>query len=242
MAPFSNTVTSSRFFSRFLPSKGVFFKVLMVGLAIILPSGCFSSHHTGEKYYQDGRHKPVVALFPVADHTNQPFGWDASSHLTHLFQNAIEDQTPFHIPPREHLKQLIGRVNSKDLFTSPETVAKQFFPGHDYLVAMELLEQHIEKLPEYEENKLLHTSRGNILLTGRVLVISFYQGNTRVILQEAINIKQPIHLMDENIDYHKIGPDDALFEKAPLELAYKRLAKEVAQRVKHYVGLERGGS
>jgi len=223
--------------------KKVFFKFCFALFGLVLSAGCISNYKSSGPYYQDGRLKPVVAVLPVADRTNHLFGWDSSPYLTHVFQNTVESDTQFHISPRENLKNIISKVDQKDLFTSPEIVAKQFHPGNDYLIAMELLDQSIENYRDHPEHKqTLDTSKGAIHLTGRVLVVSFYQGGSRVILQEMITIKQPIHYLDEELDYNKITPEDSRFSNSALQQAYKRLAKEATHRMQRYIGLERGNA
>lgn len=217
-----------------------FFQLLAQILCVSLTACQMVPSHqsTSSKYHEDGRAKPAIAFVPVTTHCSQEMPWPIEEEFSFFLRSRFNRQNQLYSAPADHTSQLIQQIDSETLSSKLLSIASRFYPGHDFVLFLELLE-HTEKYDDARKDSVI-LPIGTLSVKARIRVIDLRSGNPKLILQEIIARNYHIKSFEGHFDYSKIRWDAKEYHNTAWYKSHRLLEKDIVERVQHYISLAKG--
>ena len=205
--------------------------------------GCISKNKEDQatRFHEDGRIKPIVALFPVFDRSGTDIGWSLSDEFTDHLRERILNQNNFYLNTPEALHEVAAHLHEKHQpFTANTEWIKAAFKNHEFVVFTELVEYDIHDKPLTGNFLEKITPSSELVMTMRIRIFDLRSPHPEIILQELIH---QTHLIPRPLAINEPQPErwkKFTFYISPMGLAHTQLVKEVEQRIEEYILLAKG--
>ena len=211
--------------------------VLILALTALL-AGCGRNEPVSQvKYHDDGRKKPLVAMFDVLDSSEASMPWELSDEFSTELTKRIKKQDNLFLIRQDEIEWQYPLQSDTKLPFVNDTWLKENHPNADFLTLVELIEHDVvprnpEKLSD--ENA---SSSYDLNVSARIKVIDVRDDAPKVILQEMINQSTYIPSQLANIDYNGTRWGKTMFLVTPVGLAHAKMEKAIVKRIEDYVML-----
>jgi hypothetical protein len=213
--------------------RAFFLTLIMTSL---ICGGCSPRYSDCTLYQLSGRQKPIVAVLPVVDHTEQTeLVWDLSREFTDEIRKRVYNSK------RIYLLREGGNIETAKLLSTPnpQAIAKSSIDdlgSVQFVVVTELLEQKEAPFSMGKNAKPIHSDAGMILSVGlRVRVIDVRRDTPKIILQEVLEDDFVVARAYMQNDYARTPWGSEAFSRTPMGMAHIRLVKELVSRVEAYI-------
>ena len=216
--------------------------ILSLGMAALLCGGC--ARHCGDSalYQLSGRQKPIVAVLPVIDRTQQSeLSWDMSREFTDEIRKRVYDSK------RVYLLRDAGSLEIAKLLSTPNpkaisSEAVQNLGAAEYAIVAEIIEQDeaSHSIARRASRHISPSDIGTVLSVGlRVRVIDLRNETPKIVLQEVLEQDFSVALAYMNNDYEKTPWGTEAFNRTPMGMAHNRLVRELVARAESYIEASR---
>ena len=215
-------------------------RYLLLPLALIV-TGCMDRSNPSEtitRHFDDGRAKPIVAFVPVSDKTGQDLPWNLSEELSFSVFNSITRRANFWMSSfPQNMKYAKTLPKKLDLFSENVSWAKNSYPEHEFVIAVELMEHDIHTKPETGSFFDRFTPSCELDVTVRLRVIDVRHDSPEVILQEVITQTHAIPDQSPLMDPDSGKWKQKTYAVSPLGYAHSQIAREIVERAEEYITL-----
>ncbi len=212
----------------------------MYSIFLLSVFGCHHPTNTQARYYDDGRIKPVVALIPIFDSSNQQLEWNLSEELTQAIQNKLAQRDKIYLSDQQKVHATLKKIDrTHNPFSMNLNWMKKSFSGQDFVVFMELIEH--DEVPLYnQKTDDVQNSPAELNLSLRLRILDLRYETPRIILQEIIHDKHYVPKQFTKANFHQEPWGKSSFSISPIGLAHGQLTKEVVARIEDYILLAKG--
>lgn len=174
--------------------------------------------------------KPVVAIAPVIDSTEEDSIWSLSDEFTYCINHQLAQKN--HLSLMDLDKTL---VLSQNPFGQDVSWIKKVFSHHGFVVFLELVEHN--EVARQDDKKTIDSKKcsAELLMTMRVRVFDLRKDEPKVVLQELVHESHfiPRPFTRSNFQQEKWGHE--MFTISPMGLAHSQFIKHICNRLEDYV-------
>lgn len=216
--------------------------ILFLSACTALLSGCIGQNRDTTLYHRSGRAKPIVAVLPVIDSTEEKrVGWDESREMTEEIRKRVFTSQKLYLLREAGSQELAKELNVPNPKNLPKEPLEKLGAA-EFVIVAELID---EKEMRYgygggSEKPYLEEVGAVLSLALRVRVLDIRNQQPKVILQEVLNHEQIVGRPYLNCDYEKAPWGTEAYERTPLGISHTKIARELVARVEGYVGASKG--
>ena len=218
------------------------FRVMLSVVVVLIMTACGAHNLAYDNINSSKQSKPSITLVPmknqVGESTAYVLGWDVAEELTSGLQDHVMTSTKMKLALSGNKVARLAKEEGKDLFVDDLAFLKD--RGINNVVVMtELLEHRV--IPYKRQTiKPLYSVQGEassvLMMKVRLKIVDMRSGKPRVLLQEILRSNHMIPRAAEGIDYTQLVWGTRIYLKSPLGAAHARLERDLAKRIKDYVG------
>lgn len=201
-------------------------------LALALVTGCNFNLIPQEDYKQQTQAalKPIVAIAPVIDSTEEDSSWSLSNEFTYCINHQLAQKNHLSLIDLDKTFMLNQNPFGQDI-----NWIKKVFPHHGFIVFLELIEHN--ELVRRDNKKTIDSKRcsAELLMTMRVRVFDLRRDEPKVVLQELVHESHfiPRPFTRSNFQQEKWGHE--MFTISPMGLAHAQFIKHICNRIEDYI-------
>lgn len=208
-------------------------KASLILSSILLLAGCNrNSPDEYARFHNDGRAKPIVALMPVLDSTENELEWNLANEFTDSLRYKINAKGDLFLVSEKEIQAKIDTLADSDRPFDPEVNwAADRFPEQEFVVFTEII-QHEETPLDPKQSA---ESSAKLNMSMRVRVVDLRGKAPKVILQEIVEDTTfiPRAFTRENFAQEPWGSE--MYDLSPMGVAHAQFIKEVTQRIEDYI-------
>lgn len=213
----------------------------LVGAALLalVTSGCDENDAPYQAYYQPKVvRKPVVAVVPVIDSTQNDYSWNLSEALTaSVFQKLVEHGSFFLVSPERVRKETKNLSETQNPFGIDTSWIKKTFQGNEFVVFLELVE-HQEVLRQSRQSPLARQEcPADLNMSMRVRVFDVRGNQPKVVLQEIVHDTRYVPRQFTKENFTQVAWGDPEFEYSTVGMAQADFTRRIVSRVEDYIQL-----
>lgn len=211
----------------------------LLAVAALTVCGCARNYHDVTQYSHTGKLKPIVAVLPVIDSSNQKcVSWDLSNEFSDELRNRLAESSRVYLLRDEKGSLASSKTLNEALPTAiGQNMVTGFSPA-EFLIVTELLEQNITPYgiaSNCKDKPFIAESGAMLTLSMRVRVIDIRKDNPEVILQEVVDTDYNITRPYLFTDYSRFGWGTDAFAHTPIGIAHAKLVKDVLAHIEGYI-------
>jgi hypothetical protein len=213
-----------------------FFKMFL--LAVVL-SACARQPSGFIAFHDNGVRKPVVALVPLMDHTDNALSWAVSEEVTESIREYMLRSSELFLIPEESVLSTAQQIDVDTMMGRDISFAKKF-AGNDYVVFLDLVKY--DEVP-YKRNQIkpIYPAGGDIAkvltMSVAIRVVDLRREEPRLILQEVLHSNHmiPVGSTFADLDYESFHWGRNGYRLTPVGQAHSRLSRDLALQVEEYI-------
>lgn len=211
---------------------------LMLGISI---TGCQQRYSEFTTHHADGRLKPAVAMLPIRDRSGDQVAWDIALELGESIKERLLQSGEVYVLKEDSLPP--AQVNSP--FGPDLSWAKAYRPA-EFVAVLELVEHKRELVDGTGSTRpaLEQPARSGYAIRQkmRVRLIDIRGVEPRLAYQELVQHRHLAPTNEARVDYQQVSYGSWKFRNSALAVAHQRLIDTVAERLQHYVIIEKANS
>lgn len=207
-------------------------------LVLVLVTGCNLNLIPQEDHKQQTQAalKPVVAIAPVIDSTEEDSIWSLSDEFTYCINYQLAQKNHLSLMNLDKTRATTQQlVLSQNPFGQDMSWLKKVFSHHGFVVFLELVEHN--EMARQDDKKTIDSKKcsAELLMTMRVRVFDLRKDEPKVILQELVHESHfiPRPFTRSNFQQEKWGHE--MFTISPMGLAHSQFIKHVCNRLEDYI-------
>ncbi|MDR2539483.1 MAG: hypothetical protein LBC45_02560 [Chlamydiales bacterium] len=204
-------------------------------LALTLVTGCHWNLIPQEENKQQIQValKPIVAIVPVINSTEEDSIWNLSEEFTYCITNQLAQKNHLSLINLDKTTQ--GPVLGLNPFGQDISWLKKVFSHHGFVVFLELVE-HNEAVRQ-DDKQIIDSKKcsAELLMTMRVRVFDLQKNEPKVVLQELVHESHfiPRPFTRSHFQQEKWGHE--MFAISPMGLAHAQFIKHICNRLEDYI-------
>jgi len=180
--------------------------------------------------------KPIVAIVPVIDSTENQIPWDLSNELTALVQYRLAQKNKLFLVDLSKTRAQAKKIKEGNNPFGPDlSWTKAAFPNDEFVVFMELIKHEEFFINDKKKPAEIKDCAADLNLGMRVRVVDLRGESPKVVLQEIVENSVYLPKQFTSANLYQVPWGKANFTTTPLGLAHVELTKEIALRVEDYI-------
>ena len=180
--------------------------------------------------------KPVVAIAPVINSTEEDSTWSLSDEFTYCITHQLAQKNHFSLINFDKTLATAQQPTlSQNPFEQDVSWLKKAFSHHGFVVFLELVE-HNEVVRQNDKQTIdSKKCSAELLMTMRVRVFDLRKNEPKVVLQELVHESHliPRPFTRSNFQQEKWGHE--MFTISPMGLAHSQFIKHICNRLEDYI-------
>lgn len=213
-------------------------RALFLTLALVTVTGCnwnLISQEENKQQIQVAL-KPVVAIAPVIDSTEEDNIWNLSDEFTHCIIHRLIQKNHLSVINLDKTRTVTQQTTlNQDPFGQDTSWLKKVFSHHGFVAFLELVEHN--EIARQDDKKPIDSKKcsAELLMTMRVRVFDLRKNEPKVILQELVHESHfiPRPFTRSNFQQEKWGHE--MFAISPMGLAHTQFIKHICNRLEDYI-------
>lgn len=205
-------------------------KKLLIGALVLILSSCAQNKTTEQaKFHDDGRPKPIVAIYPIVDCSENNLKWNLADEISNQMRKNIVGKNKLYLMNVDNFA--FPPMKSQNLFNESYWSSKEGF-AFEYVCLVEIMEHEFTPRDTTKPDKRVSH---DLDITLRVKVLDLRGSDPVVVLQEIIHQRNFIPWQFNFINYEKTTPRKGGFSLTPVGLAHRKIIKTVTARIEEYI-------
>lgn len=177
------------------------------------------------------RIKPMIAVVPVMDHSEDLVGWSLGDEFTSAIQYRLSCNDQLYLVDLKKAPSF----QPEQAFGLDVTWMKKAFPKQEFVAFLELI-QHDEQLRQDKKNPVEPIScAADLHMSIRLRIFDLRQAQPKVVLQEIVSDSHFIPRPFTRLNFHQTHWGEEGFDISPMGIAHAAFAKAVSKRIEDYV-------
>ena len=215
-------------------------RLYLAGLILsLVATGCnqYKSDQDQTASYHDANHlKPVVAIVPIIDSTQNDLPWSLSDEFTAAIDYRLSRNNNLYLvdlqKTRTNLKKTKGIQTP---FGTDVNWIKKAFSDSEFVVFLELVEHEEVFRQDRKKPSDPTLCSADLNMSMRVRVFDLRGDQPRVILQELVNDTHFVPRQFTHVNFYQTPWGEQSFNISPMGLAHAEFSKELATRIEDYI-------
>jgi hypothetical protein len=212
--------------------------VVCLSALALIAAGCDDDQFQIRSNHQTSAQtpKPIVAVVPVIDNTNNTYDWSLSDEFSSGIYYRLSQQDHVFLVDAPHVRAKTKKlVEGQNPFGPEFSWVKKAFHGDEFVVFLELVEhqevlKQDRKKPSAQEN-----CAADLNMSMRVRVFDLRDAEPKIVLQELVHDTHFIPRPFTRVNFHQVPWGDASYSISPMGLAHAEFTKEIASRLDDYI-------
>lgn len=180
--------------------------------------------------------KPVVAIAPVINSTEEDSIWSLSDEFTYCITHQLAQKNHFSLINFDKTRATAQQPTlNQNPFEQDISWLKKAFSHHGFVVFLELVEHN--EVVRQDDKQTIDSKKcsAELLMTMRIRVFDLRKNEPKVVLQELIHESHfiPRPFTRSNFQQEKWGHE--MFTISPMGLAHSQFIKHICNRLEDYI-------
>ncbi|HEV3269515.1 MAG TPA: CT253 family lipoprotein [Candidatus Rhabdochlamydia sp.] len=202
-------------------------------LALVLVTGCNLNLIPQEDHKQQTQAtlKPVVAIAPVIDSTEEDSAWSLSDEFTYCISHQLAQKNHLSLIDLDKTRM----ITSQNPFRQDISWLKKVFSHHGFVVFLELVEHN--EMARQDDKKIIDFKKcsAELLMTMRVRVFDLRGDEPKIVLQELVHESHFIPRPFTRSNFQQEKWSHEMFTISPMGLAHSQFIKHICNRLEDYI-------
>ncbi len=180
--------------------------------------------------------KPVVAIVPMIDSTDNDLSWSLSDEFTSAIDQRLARNNHLYLVDQNKIGAALKKMKGpQNPFGGDISWIKKTFNDEEFVVFLELVE-HEEVFRQDKKKPVDNTlCSADLNMSVRIRIFDLRGEQPRVVLQELVNDTHFVPRQFTHVNFYQASWGDQTFNISPMGLAHAEFTKELSTRIEDYI-------